>query len=167
MKILLVCRHEGVSRQVRGALLGESGIELAQVRTPHRAVQVLLDQADGYDLVLADGDLHPEGGFSLSRDIKAHARMGRPMPPVLLLIAREQDRWLASWSEADATVLKPVDPFDLAATARAVAGGHAPPELPGVHRGARWANPLDSQPGSRPIETGRPADGREGARDDG
>lgn len=166
MNILLVCGHEQVSRQVHGALLGEPDIELTRVRTPHRAVQVLLDEPGGYDLVLADGDLHPEGGFSLSRDVKAHARMGHRMPPVLLLIAREQDRWLASWSEADATVLKPLDPFDLAATARAVAGGHAPPELPGVHSGARWANPLDSQPGSRPIGSGRPADGRGGARDD-
>lgn len=164
MRVLFVCQQEGLVEQVEGALLGEPEIELARVRTPQRAIKVLVSEPDGYDLVLADGDLHPEGGFSLSRDVKAHARMGRPMPPVVLLIAREQDRWLASWSEADASVLKPLDPFDLAATARAVAGGRAPPRLPGVQAGARWANPLDSQPGSRPIESGATG---EDARDDG
>ncbi|MDP8978177.1 MAG: hypothetical protein M3N17_06315, partial [Actinomycetota bacterium] len=116
MRVLFVCQHEGVIEQVEGALLGEPDVELARVRAPHRAVQVLLSEPDGYDLVLADGDLHPEGGFALSRDVKAQVRMGRSMPPVLLLLAREQDRWLASWSEADASVLKPLDPFDLAAT---------------------------------------------------
>lgn len=37
-------------------------------------------------------------------------------PPVLLLIGRPQDAWLATWSRADATVTLPVDPVDFAAS---------------------------------------------------
>jgi hypothetical protein len=35
-------------------------------------------------------------------------------PPVLLLIGRPQDAWLASWSRAEASVSHPVDPVALA-----------------------------------------------------
>lgn len=35
-------------------------------------------------------------------------------PPVLLLIGRPQDAWLATWSRADASVTHPVDPVDFA-----------------------------------------------------
>ena len=38
-------------------------------------------------------------------------------PPVLLLVARQQDAWLAGWSRADGVVSHPVDPFTLASTA--------------------------------------------------
>lgn len=34
------------------------------------------------------------------------------MPPVLLLMGRPQDAWLATWSRADAAVTLPVDPVD-------------------------------------------------------
>ena len=37
-------------------------------------------------------------------------------PPVLIMIAREDDAWLATWSRADGTVMHPVDPFTLANT---------------------------------------------------
>lgn len=32
-------------------------------------------------------------------------------PPILVVIARAQDAWLASWSQADATATMPPDPF--------------------------------------------------------
>jgi hypothetical protein len=38
-------------------------------------------------------------------------------PPVLVLVARPQDAWLATWSRADAAVAAPVDPVALAETA--------------------------------------------------
>jgi DNA-binding response OmpR family regulator len=40
-------------------------------------------------------------------------------PPVLLLIGRPQDAWLAAWSRADAVVSHPLDPM---VVANAVAG---------------------------------------------
>jgi hypothetical protein len=35
-------------------------------------------------------------------------------PPLLVLIGRAQDAWLATWSRADAAVLHPIDPMQLA-----------------------------------------------------
>ena len=58
--------------------------------------------------------------------------MGRDMPPVVLLLAREQDRFLSNWSQADAFMIKPVDPFNLREVLLAVAGGEPLPALPGV-----------------------------------
>jgi hypothetical protein len=34
-------------------------------------------------------------------------------PPVVLLVARTADAWLASWSRADAISTHPVDPVEL------------------------------------------------------
>ena len=34
-------------------------------------------------------------------------------PPVLVLIGRADDRWLADWSRADASVPHPIDPLRL------------------------------------------------------
>ena len=41
-------------------------------------------------------------------------------PPVLVLIGRPQDSWLAAWSRADAAIAAPVDPAALAETAVAL-----------------------------------------------
>jgi hypothetical protein len=35
-------------------------------------------------------------------------------PPMLVLIGRPQDAWLATWSRADAVVAHPIDPLVLA-----------------------------------------------------
>jgi DNA-binding response OmpR family regulator len=47
-------------------------------------------------------------------------------PPVLLVIGRADDRWLATWSKADAVISHPIDPValarELAALMRARAG---------------------------------------------
>ena len=37
-------------------------------------------------------------------------------PPVLVITARKEDAWLATWSRAEANVLHPIDPFTLAHT---------------------------------------------------
>ena len=41
-------------------------------------------------------------------------------PPVLVLVGRPQDAWLATWSRADAVVAHPIDPVALAQTAAKV-----------------------------------------------
>jgi len=38
-------------------------------------------------------------------------------PPILVLIGRRDDAWLATWSRADAVVAHPLDPHRLAAAA--------------------------------------------------
>ena len=75
----------------------------------HQAVSKVLD-AGGIDLVIADGEATPLGGMGLCRMIKDETPN---CPPVLLLVARVADAWLATWSRADAVVAYPIDPIRL------------------------------------------------------
>ncbi len=71
-----------------------------------------LDSGD-IDLVILDGDAQPSGGIGLCRQFKNEIT---DCPPIIVLLAREQDRWLAAWSQADATIVRPVDPVLAAST---------------------------------------------------
>lgn len=67
--------------------------------------------AGGVDLVVLDGEAWPTGGLGLARQLKDE--LSDP-PPTLVLIARPDDRWLATWSMADAVLPLPIDPPALA-----------------------------------------------------
>jgi DNA-binding response OmpR family regulator len=67
--------------------------------------------AGGVDVCVLDGEAVPAGGMGVCRQIKDEVFR---CPPVLLLIGRPQDAWLATWSRADAAVTLPVDPVELA-----------------------------------------------------
>jgi DNA-binding response OmpR family regulator len=66
----------------------------------------------GLDLVILDGEAQPTGGAGLARQFKYEIE---DCPPIVVLIARKQDAWLATWSLADAVMYQPVDPVDAAA----------------------------------------------------
>jgi DNA-binding response OmpR family regulator len=72
--------------------------------------------AGGIDVVVLDGEARPTGGLGLAKQLKDELA---DCPPVLVLVARKDDTWLASWSLADAVLSLPVDP---PATLEAVAG---------------------------------------------
>ncbi|WP_024793750.1 response regulator [Tomitella biformata] len=72
----------------------------------------LLD-AGGIDLVILDGEASPAGGMGIAKQLRDEID---PCPPILVLTARRDDDWLASWSRADAIASRPVDPIDLART---------------------------------------------------
>ncbi|MBB4786237.1 hypothetical protein [Streptomyces rapamycinicus] len=65
----------------------------------------------GIDACVLDGESAPAGGMGVCRQIKDEIFQ---CPPVLLLIGRPQDAWLATWSRAEAAVTHPVDPVALA-----------------------------------------------------
>ncbi len=73
----------------------------------------VLDALDegGIDLLILDGEATPTGGIGLSRQLKNERRES---PPILLLIGRRDDRWLAHWSQTDAAVPDPIDAIELA-----------------------------------------------------
>ena len=60
------------------------------------------------DLVILDAEATPEGGMGIARQLKDEVF---ECPPVLLVTARVDDAWLATWSRADAFVTHPIDPF--------------------------------------------------------
>ena len=69
--------------------------------------------ADAVDLYILDGEATPEGGMGVARQLKDEVYN---CSPVLLIVARKEDAWLAAWSRAEASVTHPVDPFTLANT---------------------------------------------------
>lgn len=75
---------------------------------------IKLVDAGGVDLVILDGEAWPTGGLGLARQMKDEVR---DCPPTLVLIARQDDRWLAKWSMADAVLPLPIDAPALTAAA--------------------------------------------------
>jgi DNA-binding response OmpR family regulator len=83
--------------------------EVTEVAT-HAALLRLLD-AGGADVMVLDGEAQPAGGMGVCRQAKDEIY---DCPPVLLIIGRVDDGWLATWSRADAVVSHPIDPVALA-----------------------------------------------------
>ncbi|MGW1720155.1 hypothetical protein [Streptomyces sp. NPDC002156] len=84
-------------------------VEFLECATP-AAVLKELDKG-GIDVCVLDGEAVPMGGMGMCRQIKDEVF---ECPPVLLLIGRPQDAWLATWSRADSAVTLPVDPVEFA-----------------------------------------------------
>lgn len=84
-------------------------VEFIECATP-AAVLTELDKG-GIDVCVLDGEAVPMGGMGVCRQIKDEIFN---CPPVLVLIGRPQDAWLATWSRADAAVTLPVDPVEFA-----------------------------------------------------
>ncbi|GHD27228.1 hypothetical protein GCM10010313_67100 [Streptomyces violarus] len=85
-------------------------VEFLECATP-AAVLKELDRG-GIDVCVLDGEAVPMGGMGLCRQIKDEVFH---CPPVLLLIGRPQDAWLATWSRAESAVTLPVEPVEFAA----------------------------------------------------
>lgn len=66
----------------------------------------------GVDLAILDGEAWPTGGMGLSKQMKDELT---DCPPTLVIIARRDDAWLATWSLADGVVSHPVDAPEITA----------------------------------------------------
>ncbi len=82
-------------------------IEVFEVATGPALLRTL-DQSTNYDLIILDAEAQPHGGMGLGHQIKDEYAN---CPPVMLLVARLADAWLATWSRAEAISPFPVDPL--------------------------------------------------------
>ncbi|MBV8933309.1 MAG: hypothetical protein JOZ47_18995 [Kutzneria sp.] len=73
------------------------------------------------DLAILDGEAQPTGGMGLSRQLKNEIS---DCPPVVVAVRRKDDRWLATWSQADAVIVHPLDPLAAAETVAEVLRSH-------------------------------------------
>ena len=69
------------------------------------------------DLAILDGEAQPTGGMGLSRQLKNEIT---DCPPIVVAVRRKDDRWLATWSQADAVLVHPLDPLTAAETVAGV-----------------------------------------------
>jgi DNA-binding response OmpR family regulator len=80
----------------------------------------------GLDLVILDGEAQPTGGMGVSRQLKNEID---DCPPILVTVRRRDDRWLATWSQADAVLVHPLDPLTAAETVADVLRRSAAPAV--------------------------------------
>jgi len=72
------------------------------------------------DLAILDGEAQPTGGLGLCRQLKDEIT---DCPPIVVAVRRADDRWLATWSQADAVLVHPLDPLTAAETVADVLRG--------------------------------------------
>ncbi|WP_405731840.1 hypothetical protein OG607_34395 [Streptomyces sp. NBC_01537] len=84
-------------------------VEFVECATLPAVIKTL--EQGGIDVCVLDGEATPAGGMGVARQLKDEIF---DSPPVLVLIGRPQDSWLATWSRAEAAVTHPVDPVELA-----------------------------------------------------
>jgi CheY-like chemotaxis protein len=83
--------------------------------------------ADEPDLVILDMQIANQGGVATAIDLRLEASAGRlPDTSILLLLDREADRFLAKRADADAELVKPVDPGTLRRTVERLLAAETP-----------------------------------------
>jgi DNA-binding response OmpR family regulator len=114
LKVLVYSDKRTVRQQVLAALGKRPAADLpalvyVEVATP----PMVITQADKgkFDLLILDGEAAPAGGMGICRQLKDEIYR---CPPILVLVGRPQDAWLATWSRADAVVGHPIDAITLA-----------------------------------------------------
>jgi DNA-binding response OmpR family regulator len=119
LTILLYASDRTTRQNVRLALGRKVALDLPSVRVLEVATQAAVVSAldaGGFDLAILDGEAVP-GGMGLCRQLKDEILR---CPPILVLIGRPDDAWLATWSRADGAVSHPVDPIRLPAAVAAL-----------------------------------------------
>jgi DNA-binding response OmpR family regulator len=112
LTILLYASDRLTREEVRLALGRKVASDLPPIRVLEVATQpavISAMDAGGIDLAILDGEAAP-GGMGLCRQLKDEILR---CPPILLLIGRADDAWLATWSRANGAVSHPVDPIRL------------------------------------------------------
>lgn len=112
-KILVYSDDRTTRAEVRTAVgrrpgKGAPRIEWFEAATEFGVFDLLKQHA--FHLLIFDGEAAKIGGMGLARQVKDEVQ---DAPPVLLLIARQQDEWLARWSEAERAVTFPINPREI------------------------------------------------------
>ncbi len=112
LKVIVYSSDRVVREQIRLALGRKIAADLPEVQITEFATQpaaIVAMEKESFDVAVFDGEAVP-GGMGLSHQIKDEIPGS---PPVVMLIARVADAWLATWSRAEAVSPYPVDPIRL------------------------------------------------------
>jgi DNA-binding NarL/FixJ family response regulator len=110
--LLVYSSSESVRNKVRTALgtRPAPGVEIEIVEAATGAEVVARCDEGGIDVALLDGEAAPTGGLGLCRQLKDELD---DAPPVLVLVGRRDDAWLATWCRAEGVVQHPVDAMQI------------------------------------------------------
>jgi DNA-binding response OmpR family regulator len=114
---VIVFSHDpAVREQVRSAVGRRPAPDLGRIEWIECATGaevVAAIDAGGVDVAILDGEAQPTGGMGISRQLKYEID---DCPALAVLLGRRDDRWLATWALADATITRPIDPVSAAET---------------------------------------------------
>jgi DNA-binding response OmpR family regulator len=119
MKVVVYSHDAATRASVRLAIGRRPAPDVPEAEVTEVATEPMLWRvldAGKADVMILDGEAQPAGGMGVCRQAKDEIHN---CPPVLLIIGRADDGWLATWSRADAVISHPIDPIELA---RALAG---------------------------------------------
>jgi DNA-binding response OmpR family regulator len=114
--VIVFSHNAAVRDQVRSAVGRRPAPDLGRIDWVECAtgaeVVARIDQG-GVEVAILDGEAQPTGGMGISRQLKNEID---DCPALCVLLGRRDDRWLATWSLADATLTPPIDPVTAAET---------------------------------------------------
>ncbi len=120
LKVLLYSDDRQIRQSIVIALGRRPAPELPAIEIVECATEPLVIRhmsEGGYDLAILDGEATPAGGLGVCKQLKDEIFR---CPPILVVIGRPQDAWLATWSRADAVVPMPLDPRVMAESTAAL-----------------------------------------------
>ena len=113
-KVVVAADGTWIRDQVRTALTS-SDTQVVEVTRGQDVRAAVAEHAP--DLVVLDMQIGNMGGLAVAIDLRLEGSAGRiPDTSILLLLDREADRFLAKRVDADAELVKPVDPGTLRRT---------------------------------------------------
>lgn len=82
-----------------------SDVDIFEVATEPAVIKAIDSKV--FDLIILDGEAVPAGGMGIARQLQDEIFN---CPPILVILGRPADQWLATWSGANAVISHPIDP---------------------------------------------------------
>nr|WP_076389650.1 response regulator [Vaginimicrobium propionicum] len=111
LRVIVYSSDRTVRQSIKTALGSKVSADLPELDYYDFATQPALMKAldeEAFDLAILDGEAVP-GGMGISHQMRDEIK---DPPPVVLLVARQDDSWMAAWSKAEMIVPYPIDPLN-------------------------------------------------------
>ena len=116
LRVLVYSDDRLVRRQVMTALGRRPAADLPALEYVECATEPMVIRQVGssrFDLLILDGEATPAGGMGVGKQLKDEIYH---CPPIMVIVGRPQDAWLATWSRADGVTGHPIDAIAMADT---------------------------------------------------
>ena len=123
LRVIVYSSNRLVREEVKLALGRKVASDLPELEIFEFATQPALFEAldnEPFDVAVLDGEAVP-GGMGIAHQMKEEIPSAAP---VVLLIARRDDAWMAGWSRAEAISAYPIDPLRLPEAVAQVVRNH-------------------------------------------
>lgn len=122
MRTVVVASDAPSVRAEVGAVIGEPGTTLVELSSGPEVVPAVAEHDP--DLVVVDLQMGNMGGMAVCLELRLEESYGNlPAVPVLMLLDRRADVFLAKRSGAEGWLVKPLDPIRIRRATTALLGG--------------------------------------------